>query len=251
MAASPQAPLADPVAEGQRIAEDAAARGLPLRLLGGVAIAILCPSSQEPPLRRTYGDIDFATTGSAKKAVVELMTSLGYVPDQEFNTLHGHRRLYFWDESNRRQVDAFVDEANLCHRVNLKSRLEVVPLTLSLADLALLKLQVVETNEKDYLDLCAIFADHDLSDDESGVNVTYMGRLAAEDWGLWRTLGMVAERGEHFALELPGFERGKIVAERLSRLRAELDRVPKSRGWKLRARIGDRKRWYELPEEVH
>jgi hypothetical protein len=248
---SQQVPLADPVAEGQRIAQAAAARALPLRLLGGVAIAILCPSSREPPLRRTYGDIDFATTGSAKKATVELMTSLGYVPDQEFNTLHGHRRLYFWDEVNKRQVDAFVDEADLCHRIDLEPRLEAVPVTLSLADLALLKLQIVETNEKDYLDVCAIFADHDLSDDEGGINVSYIGRLAAADWGLWRTLGMVAERSEQFALELPGFGSGEAVAERLRHLRAELDKVPKSRGWKLRSRIGDRKRWYELPEEIH
>lgn len=250
MASSPQGPLADPVAEGRRIAEAAAERGLPLRLLGGVAIALLCPSGRRPPLQRTYGDIDFATTGSAKEGVVELMGSLGYAADREFNTLHGHRRLYFHDEANQRHVDAFVNEANLCHRIDFKSRLEAVPLTLSPADLALLKLQVVETNEKDYLDICALLADHDLSDDESGVNVGYIARLAAGDWGLWRTLGMVAERSERFALDLPGFESAEVVAERLRRLRAELDTIPKSRGWKLRSRIGDRKRWYELPEEV-
>lgn len=226
-------------------------RGLPLRLLGGVAIATLCPSSRQPPLRREYADIDLATTGTARDRVIELMESLGYRGDREFNMLHGNRRLYFGDETNGRHVDVFVNEANLCHRVNLKNRLEIAPLTLSLADLTVLKLQVVETNEKDYLDLCAIFADHDLSEDESGVNSTYITGLAASDWGLWRTLGMVAERSERFALELPDFEAGDRVAGRLRRLRQELDTVPKSRSWKLRARIGDRKRWYELPEEMH
>lgn len=165
--------------------------------------------------------------------------------------LHGHRRLFFWDEVNKRQVDVFVDEANLCHRIDLKRRIEVRPLTLSLADLTLLKLQIVETNEKDYLDLCALFADHGLSDDESGINATYIASLAASDWGLWRTLGMVAERSEGFARELPGFDAGERVAERLRQLRTALDSVPKTRGWKLRSRVGDRKRWYELPEEVH
>lgn len=226
-------------------------RGLPLRLLGGVAIAILCPSSRQPPLRREYADVDLATTRAARDRTIELMESLGYRGDREFNMLHGNRRLYFWDEANARHVDVFVDEANLCHRVNLKNRLEIVPLTLSLADLTVLKLQVVETNEKDYLDLCAIFADHDLSEDESGVNSTYIADLAASDWGLWRTLGMVAERTERFALELPDFVAVEGVVERLGRLRAELDKVPKSRSWKLRSRIGERKRWYELPEEVH
>jgi hypothetical protein len=126
-----------------------------------------------------------------------------------------------------------------------------VPLALPLAALTVLKLQVVETNEKDYLDLCAIFADHELSDDESGINRAHIAAVAGADWGLWRTLGMVAERSAQFARDLPGFDAGERVAARLERLRGDLADAPKSRGWKLRARIGDRKRWYELPEEVH
>lgn len=244
-------PLPDPIAEGTRIAEAAAERKLPLRLLGGVAVGILCPSSRRPPLLRQYGDIDLATRSSAKEGVSGLMEALGYEPDPEFNTLHGHRRLYFWDGRNQRQADIFVEEANLCHRINLGKRLEAVPLTLSLADLTVLKLQVVETNEKDYLDLCAIFADHDLTSDDGGVNASFIADMAATDWGLWRTLWMVAERSRQFALNLPGFEAGERVAERLGRLLNELDTVPKSRGWKMRARIGDRKRWYEIPEEAH
>lgn len=246
-----QEPLSDPVAEATRIGEAAAERGLPLRALGGVAVAILCPSARRPPLKREYGDIDFATTGFAKQGVVELMEGLGYVGDRELNMLHGHRRLFFWDESNQRQVDVFVDEANLCHRIDLRRRIEVVPLTVSLADLTVLKLQIVETNEKDYLDICAIFADHEITDDESGVNGAYIAHLSAADWGLWRTLGMVAEHSERFALDLQGFEAAALVTERLRRLRAELEGAPKTRRWKLRARIGEKKRWYEIPEEVH
>ena len=244
-------PLEDPVAEGIRIVDGAADSGAPLRLLGGVAVAALCPSSRQPPLQRGYADIDLATKGSGREGTSELLESLGYAANREFNTLHGHRRLLFWDEVNQRQVDVFVDEANLCHRIDLGKRLELVPRTLSLADLTVLKLQVVETNEKDYLDLCAIFADHDLSGDESEVNSTHITALAASDWGLWRTMGMVAERTAQFARELPDFSASEQVAERLMRLREELDTVPKTRGWKLRSRIGDRKRWYELPEEVH
>jgi hypothetical protein len=244
-------PLADPVAEGRRVAEAAAEQEVPLRILGGVAVAMLCPSSRRPPLARRYADIDLATVRSAKDRVVTLLESLGYIGDREFNMLHGHHRLYFWDERNRRQVDVFVDEANLCHRIELKRRLEAVSLTLSLADLTVLKLQVVETNEKDYLDVCAIFADHELSGDDSGINFSYIAELAATDWGLWRTLQMVSVRSERFALELPGFGAGEVVGERLRHLRAELEAVPKSRAWKLRSRLGDRKRWYELPEEAH
>lgn len=244
-------PLADPVAEGRRIAEAAAGRDVPVRMLGGVAIAMRCPSARRRPLQRAYGDLDLAAPGRARKEAAELLESLGYAGDREFNLLHGHRRLLFWDRRNERQLDVFVEEANLCHRIELRRRLELVPLTLSLADLAVLKLQVVETSEKDYLDLCALFADHEPTGDESGVNVAYIAALAASDWGLWKTLGTVAERCERFALGLEGFEAGEVVAERLRQLRRELDRVPKTRGWKLRSRLGERKRWYELPEEIH
>jgi hypothetical protein len=244
-------PLPDPVAEATRIGEAAAGRGLPLRVLGGVAVAILCPSSRRPPLARDYADIDLATTGPAREGVVDLMKGLGYVGDREFNMLHGHRRLFFWDEENQRQVDVFVDEANLCHRIDLRSRIALAPLTVSLADLTVLKLQIVETNEKDYLDICAIFADHDLTADESGVNGAYIAEMSASDWGLWRTLGMVAERSRQFALELPEFDAADLVAERLAALLSELADVPKTRRWKLRARVGEKKRWYTIPEEVH
>lgn len=243
-------PVADPVAEGQRAVEAAADQGVPLRALGGVAVAMLCPSARRPPLARSHADIDLATTKAARDQVVGFLETLGYAADEEFNILHGHRRLCFWDERAGRQVDVFVEEANLCHRIALGRRLEAVPLTLSPADLTVLKLQVVETNEKDYLDLCAIFADQELTADDSGINLPYIVELASTNWGLWRTLGMVAERSEQFALELPGFESGGAVAGKLQRLRAELESAPKSRAWKLRARIGDRKRWYELPEEV-
>lgn len=180
-----------------------------------------------------------------------MLQGLGYVPDREFNTLHGHRRLYFADPHNQRQLDVFVDGANLCHHIDFRSRLEQVPLTLPIADLALLKLQVMETNEKDYLDLCAIFADHDLTEDDVGVNYRHIAELCASDWGLWRTVGIVSERTESFALQLAGFEAAEQVADRLCRLRSKLDTIPKSRRWKLRSRVGERKRWYEIPEEVH
>ncbi|MGV1048413.1 MAG: hypothetical protein ACOYD4_07810 [Solirubrobacterales bacterium] len=245
------APQPDPVSEGGRIAAAAAERGVPLRLTGGVAVAIRCPSAGVPPLRRAYGDIDLVTVGAARDQVAGLIEALGYAGDREFNTLHGHRRLFFWDAANERQVDVFIDEARLCHTIDFRDRLEAAPVTLSLADLLLMKLQVVETNEKDLLDVCAILADHDLSDDESGVNAAYLAALAASDWGLWRTLGMVAERGEEFAVAVPEFERGELVAARLRDLRWRLEEAPKSRGWKIRARVGDRKRWYELPEEAH
>ena len=73
------------------------------------------------------------------------------------------------------------------------------PETLSLADLLLTKLQVVETNRKDVVDIATLLSDHPLTQDESGINMGYIASLAASDWPWWRTISMVAERVSLFA----------------------------------------------------
>ena len=42
----------------------------------------------------------------------------------------------------------------------------------------------------------------------------------------------------------------KVVERRLDRLWERIESEPKSRAWRLRDRIGDRKKWYDEPEEV-
>jgi hypothetical protein len=40
------------------------------------------------------------------------------------------------------------------------------------------------------------------------------------------------------------------IHSRIDRLVELLDRAPKTLRWRMRARLGERVRWYELPEEV-
>jgi hypothetical protein len=58
----------------------------------------------------------------------------------------------------------------------------------------------------------------------------------------------VLAAGEHRDL-LPEGRKFDPAEQSLS-LRAFCDEVPKGMKWKLRAKVGDRVRWYELPEEV-
>jgi hypothetical protein len=43
-------------------------------------------------------------------------------------------------------------------------------------------------------------------------------------------------------------EIGRQVAKQAAELREKVARAPKSRGFKRRARVGRRKRWYEVPD---
>lgn len=138
----------------------------------------------------------------------------------------------------------------MCHELDLRERLDLGMRTLSPADLLLSKLQIVETNEKDYLDVIALLSDQQLTTDESGINVEYVARLCSSDWGWWRTVTMVAERTEMFAREVIGLNGSSDIAAKIRAIISELDSAPKTRKWKLRARMGERVRWYDLPEEA-
>lgn len=237
--------------EALRVSGAADADGLALRVTGGVAVRLRCPSAAETPLARTYADLDVVGGARDAKRITQLLTELGYLPDAAFNTLHGSRRLYFWDPVHSRQLDVFVDRVVMCHEIDLRKRLAVPGPTLSLADLLLMKLQIIETNEKDLQDILALLVDHDLTEDDEGINVRYLAELTAGDWGLWRTVTMIAERADHHGREMAGFHHRDRVHEQVIGLLERLEAAPKTRGWKLRAKVGERKRWYELPEEAH
>jgi hypothetical protein len=244
-------PLAHIVREGSRVAAAAEQAGIPLKLIGGVAVALRCPSASDRSLAREYADVD--TVGRARDGgrITELLVSLGYEPDEAFNAVQGATRLLFWDRANDRQLDVFLDRFEMCHRLDLRDRLAVAGSTLPMADVLLMKLQVVETNRKDYLDIMAILHDQELTADDTGINVAHIVALTSHDWGWWRTATMVVERAVDFAATLDGFAGAEHVTGQARRLLAALHDSPKNRSWRLRARIGDRKRWYELPEESH
>jgi hypothetical protein len=246
------ASLESPTEEAERILEAAQEAGLILRATGGVGIALICESARRAPLQRPYADIDFVARSRYVEEIEMVLTELGYEPEVEFNVIHGQRRLFFLDVERQRQADIFLDRIEMCHQLDLRDRLEGWPQTLSPADLLLSKLQVIQTNQKDYTDTLSVVSDHELTEDDSGISVTRILDICASDWGWWRTVTMVAERTREFA-EMWEAKHGvshSEASDRLLDLLATLEKAPKSRRWKLRARVGDRVRWHEDPEDV-
>jgi hypothetical protein len=180
--------------------------------------------------------------------VQKLFESLGYQGDRRFNTLNGHQRLLYLDGVNGRQIDVFVDRMKMCHVIELAGRLGHAGPTLTPADLLLSKLQVYEVNMKDLVDTTALLLDHPISEADDAIDGAYLARLTSDDWGLYRTLQLNTARVRQAVRELE-VDAGR-VNQRLDELWGLLDAQPKSLRWKLRARVGDRVSWYELPEEV-
>ncbi len=140
----------------------------------------------------------------------------------------------------------------MCHRLPIAARLDQESLTVPLAELLLTKLQIVHLNEKDLRDSCALLLDHPLGEgDQETINLARITQLCAEDWGLWKTTNLSLDKVQDFcdAYDLDAGEKLTII-ERVGLLRQALDQAPKSLRWKLRATVGERVQWYELPEEV-
>jgi hypothetical protein len=244
-------PLADIVPEARRLLDAAHADDVPIRLIGGLAIYI--HTEEIPPsLQRSYDDIDIATPKGASRSVGDFFAKLGYDPAREFNALHGAQRLLFHDRANERKVDVFVGSFKMCHTIPITQRIELDDRTIPLAELLLTKLQVVELNDKDLRDIATLLNAHEVgSNDGEAINGDFIASLTADDWGLWRTVKLNLERvhDQIGSLSLDADAHARIV-ERADALWQRIEREPKSRKWRVRDRVGDRKRWYEVPDEV-
>jgi hypothetical protein len=228
------------VEEGVSLVDAMAERGLVLRLLGGAAVFLHCPGALAGGPYRELGDLDAMTRRADAPALSRALPERGYQPEARFNALHGDRRLIFNGPCGR--LDVFVDSFEMCHRIPLADRLEIEARTLTASDLLLTKLQIVEVNAKDAQDAVALLAEHELAAGPGDhIDVEYLSGVLGADWGLWRTVtGTLARLAE----------REPSVAEPARQLIDAFERAPKTRAFRLRARVGERVRWYELPDEV-
>jgi hypothetical protein len=243
----------DILKEADRIITTAQSEGITLRLLGGTAIGFRCPSAKRPSVSRKYPDIDLVGFKKQSRQIRELFPKLGYSPNENFNALRGSTRLMFFDLPNERRVDIFLDSFDMCHKIDLKDRLTLEPLTLTMADLLATKLQIFKTNEKDFKDIIVILLDHEVTDSNKpdAVNGARLAELCATDWGIYKTFTIVLDKTAVMVDKFDLTPQDKqIVKERMERIRQMIENKPKTMSWKMRAKIGEKKTWYMLPDDM-
>lgn len=244
----------DLILEVKRVIQQAETGGVRLRVLGGLAVYLYSPSADtHPALKRSYADMDLVGLGRQGRQISDLLVGLGYESNKRFNALHGETRLIFYDTENNRQVDIFLDHFQMCHTLDLRQRLLDGYLSLPLADLLITKLQIRELNAKDLQDTLVLLLDHEPGTGEclEWIDLSYLGRLVRNDWGLFTTLSDNLERARQAAPEYLSTAEAALVQGRIDKILGEMQAAPKSVRWKMRARIGRRMEWYELPEEVN
>jgi hypothetical protein len=228
--------------------------GVPLRVAGGIAIALRAPSVRRLRPDRTYGGIHLVGVGPLDP-IESLLASLGFEAEDPGAVRSPSLRLRFRDRAGR-PLDVSVGVLRSSQELAVGDRLLVDAETLSLADLLLATLQSVELTDEDAADVAALLADHELTDDDTGIGLRRIAAICANDWGWWHTvdgnLRTLVARWQDEPSAAPAIERQILgtAAARANRLRDRLEATPKSTSWRLRAVVGERVRWYEAREEL-
>lgn len=228
--------------------------GAHIQLIGGWAIFYKTSKMDHRGdydfLQRKYADIDIVGKGKEKKKIYQTLQSCGYQPDDMFNGLYGDSRLLF--RKGDELLDVFLDKFEMCHTLDLSLSLNYVDDTIGLGELLFTKLQIFEINEKDIKDLITLLLYSDV--DEKGKR-GYTARefivsACSEDWGVYKTLTNNLKKVEDYGKNLPLSDGDlSFLRSRVEGLTSDIEKSEKSFKWRMRSKIGEKVRWYELPEE--
>src|SRR5260370_7881748 len=240
------------VAAGRGLGAVAAAGGVAVRLLGGVAIWIRASAAARSALGRAYPDIDLAAHKKQSRQLRAVLESQGLEPERVFNATHGARRLLY-HAGGGWHVDVFLDTFEMSHTLDLGTRLEAEPETLAGGEVLLTKVQIGEINRKGLSDAAMLLWDHEPAgrDGPGQLNTARMAKVCGEDWGLYTTAtGNLAACADLLSELVPAKPDRARIAGRIGAITGALQAAPKTGGWRMRAKVGRRVRWYEVPEEV-
>ena len=242
------------VAEAIEIVQRMKSADVPLRIMAGCAVRIHCMGHvqlHQTKMQRNLRDIDVVTLHKHKKQLETQLGAIGY--GVQLVKFQSDRDVYE-DKARGMLVDVFYDRLNMCHSIDFVDRIELDFPTVSLADLVLQKLQIVEINERDAKDVIVLFLEHEVGEiDKETINGKYIAKLLSDDWGFYYTVTENIKKVNNFALKysesmLPPQEL-EVFKTRTGQLSAMIETLPKSFKWKMRQKIGTKTLWYNEVEE--
>lgn len=238
------------------ILDGAKERSFTMVILGALAFRIHCPKFKHIiyQAQRSLTDLDFAGYRKDSDKISALLAQFGYRELLTVRVYFGGRRRMFENEKNGMKADLFIDGLYMCHDINFRGRLNIDYPTLSLVDLLLEKMQIVELDAKDAIDTIALIREHDIgAGDNETINADYLSSLCGSDWGLWMTvttnLNKVKSHLSQF--DFLNDDDRTDVENKIVKILEIVDNAPKTASWKMRARIGTKKKWYRTVDVPH
>lgn len=263
------------VEEAKSIVEEAEKKGIIMRVMGGLAVYLLISGTSFEELwgkmerlgERVFTDIDLAAYGRDRDKVLKYFMEREkgvYIIWQPSLAFYAGKRYIFYGSPEKQEykgrivgripmIEVFFDKLQMNHEIPFKGRLEKGKYTLPPTELLLTKLQIVKINEKDIKDSIILLSSFDVSNSDNGINDDYIAKLLSNDWGFYYTFttnlnkvkeAVMSKYNDRINEEL----RVKIV-EKIEKLIKKIEEEPKSMSWKMRAKIGTSKKWYNEVEE--
>jgi len=269
------------IQESQNIVEKAKNEGITLRILGGLSIAIHCQEHKNFAKKlgrigtgvvkgQEYSDIDFISYRKQRKAIRGLFEKLGYAKRRATLSTAASERQIYYHPKGWFYVDVFFDKLLVAnHPIDFRGRLELDYPTITVTDMLLEKIQMWEAfSIKDLKDCLLLLKAHEIGEksEKEMIDAKYIAKLLARDWGFWYTATTNLKKLRKFVIEIEKLGREaeidpkKIdkkdqeeIITKIDMLMKTIEKEPKSFGWKMRAKIGTKKKWYnpvERPETV-
>ncbi len=244
--------------EARRLVEEAQKQGLILRVMGPIALHYHFPDYVEFYRRmerlgeRVFTDIDFAAYSKHRSKLVPFFESQGYDFDKDTMMYFGQERhIYFGDKVP--MIDVFFDKLDMNHCVDYRGRLELHPLCVSLTDLLLQKMQIVEINDKDLKDAMLLLLAAPIGENDEGcINLRYIATRMSDDWGFYYTTTTNLEKVKTASngVAVLDADMRTTICQKADAVRAAIEDEPKTWKWKLRAKTGPKKIWYKEVSEI-
>ncbi|MGC8960890.1 MAG: hypothetical protein ACP5K1_00400 [Candidatus Bathyarchaeia archaeon] len=265
------------IEEAERIVRSAEEKGLVLRVMGGIGVAIHSRGFEEFSRRlsrvgagervsgQEFSDVDLIGYRRQREEVSKLLMDEGYLKRRATLSSAASERQIYYHPKGWFYVDVFYDKLLVAnHPLDFRGRLELDYPTITATDLLLEKVQMWEAfSEKDLKDSMTLIRAHRVApgEEEESINPDYIAGLLSEDWGFWYTATTNLRRIREFTLNVEGLgpkaniEPGALtpgdiedIAGKVESILREIDERPKSLRWKVRSRIGTGRRWYNPVE---
>jgi hypothetical protein len=267
--------------EAEAIVAEAEKKGIVLRIMGGLGVAIHCKEFRDFAVKlgrvgtgvvkgQEYSDIDFMSYRKHREKIKEFFRERGYAKRRATLSSAASERQIYYHPKGWFYVDVFYDKLLVAnHPLNFKGRLELDHPTISVTDLLLEKIQMWEAfSVKDLKDCLVLLKAHKVEEKggKESIDASYIAKLLSRDWGFWYTattnlkkIGKFVSEIDKLGLEVKinpkvfRMEDRAEITEKIESLLKRIDEEPKSLKWKLRSKAGTKKRWYnpvERPETV-
>jgi len=262
--------------EAETIVEKAEKKGIILRIIGGLGVAIHCQEFRDFARKlgrigtgvvkgQEYSDIDFMSYRKHRNDIRDFFSDMGYAKRRATLSSAASERQIYYHPKGWFYVDVFYDKLIVAnHPVEFKKRLELDSPTITVTDMLLEKIQMWEAfGVKDLKDCLVLLKAHEVEEKggKESIDASYIARLLSGDWGFWytattnlkkikRLVSEIDKLGTEAEIDPSLFEkedREKII-EKIGSLLERIDRESKSFKWKMRSKVGTTKKWYNPVE---